>query len=146
MNMFKKNQSDSVAEYIHSVPEERRKDITFLHAFIQKHAPDLSVFFAYNMSGYGKLRYTNYKKEIQDWPLIAIANQKNYISVYVCALVDGEYVAEKFKNELGKVSVGRSCIRFKKIEDVNLKTLEKVIKVAVKNKSSFENLSKTVKK
>lgn len=144
--MFKKTKSESVAEYIKSVPEDRRKDIEFLHEFIQKHAPELDVYFANNMPGYGKLRYTNYKKEVQDWPLIAIANQKNYISVYICALVDGEYVAEKFKDELGKVSVGRSCIRFKKIEDVNLKTLEKVIKLAVENKTSFENLNKAVKK
>ena len=144
--MFKKTKIDSVTEYIESVPEERKKDIEFLHTFIQKHAPELGVYFANNMPGYGKLRYTNYKKEVQDWPLIAIANQKNYISLYMCALVDGEYVAEKFKDELGKVSVGRSCIRFKKIEDVNLKTLEKAIKLAVENKTSFENLSKTAKK
>ncbi len=144
--MFKKTKVDSVTEYIESVPEERRKDIAFLHTFIQKHAPELGVYFANNMPGYGKLRYTNYKKEVQDWPLIAIANQKNYISLYMCALVDGEYVAEKFKDKLGKVSVGRSCIRFKKIEDVNLKTLEKAIKLAVENKTSFENLSKKIKK
>lgn len=146
MNMFKKTKSQSVAEYIDSVPQDRRKNIEFLHAFIQKHAPDLEVFFAHNMLGYGRLKYTNYKKEIQDWPLIALANQKNYISVYICALVDGEYVAEKFKDELGKVSVGRSCIRFKKIEDVNLKTLEKAIKLAVANKTSFEKLSTVGKK
>jgi len=45
----------------------------------------------------------------------------------------GEYIAEKHKKELGKVSVGRSCIRFKKVEDLNLKTLEKVIKLAAKS-------------
>ncbi len=47
--------------------------------------------------------------------------------------VDGkEYVAEKYEKKLGKVSVGKSCIRFKKIEDVNLNTLEKVLQIANK--------------
>jgi hypothetical protein len=51
----------------------------------------------------------------------------------VCALEDWKYVAEKYKSELGKVSVGKSCIRFKKLEDLDLKGLEKVIKIAEKN-------------
>ena len=46
---------------------------------------------------------------------------------------DGEYLAEKYKEDLGKVNVGRSCIRFKKLKDVDLKALEKVIKLAAKN-------------
>jgi len=82
------------------------------------------------MLGYGSFKYQNYKKEIIDWPTIALASQKNYISLYVCAVKDGKYISEKHKEELGRVNVGKSCIRFKKIEDLNLKTLEKVIKLA----------------
>jgi hypothetical protein len=73
------------------------------------------------------------RKEVIYWPTIALASQKNYISLYICAVIDGEYIAEKHKAELGKVSVGRSCIRFKKIDDVDLKALEKVIKLAEKH-------------
>jgi len=105
----------------------------FLHKFIQKAAPTLKPHFAYNMLGYGSFKYKNYKKEILDWQTIGLASQKNYISLYVCAVENGEYIAEKHKGELGKVSVGKSCISFKKIEDLNLKTLEKVIKLAEKS-------------
>ena len=42
-------------------------------------------------------------------------------------------VKAKSTGRSGGVSVGRSCIRFKKIEDLNLKTLEKVIKQAAKS-------------
>jgi|SRR3989344_5089835 len=130
MNMFKKVKADSVASYLAAVPRERKEIVNFLHKLIQKIAPSLKPRFAYNMLGYGSFKYKNYKKEIIDWPTIALANQKNYISLYVCSVTGGEYVAEKYKKELGKVSVGRSCIRFKKLEDLNLKTLEKVIKLA----------------
>ena len=85
------------------------------------------------MLGYGTFKYKNYKKEMIDWPIIALANQKNYISLYVCSLEGGKYVAEKYKDELGKVSVGKSCIRFKKIDDLNLKILTKVLKLAAKS-------------
>ncbi len=112
---------------------ERRKSILFLDALIKKTVPKLKHLFAFNMLGYGTFKYKNYKKEIIDWPVIALASQKNYISLYVCAVDDRGYVAEKYKAELGKVSVGKSCIRFKKIEDLNLKVLEKVLKIAAKS-------------
>lgn len=62
-----------------------------------------------------------------------MASQKNYISIYVCALSDGKYIAETYQKELGKVSVGRSCIRFKKLDDVELPVLKKVIQQAAKH-------------
>lgn len=131
--MFKPVKAKSVKEYFEMLPKERRDAMAFLHKFIQKSAPKLKPNFLYNMPGYGSFQYKNAKKEVLDWPIIAIASQKNYISLYVCAVNSGEYIAEKNKKELGKVSVGRSCIRFKKIDDLNLKTLEKVIKLAVKS-------------
>lgn len=133
MNMFKSTKAKSVTEYLKSVPAERKEIINFLHKFIQKSAPKLKPHFAYNMLGYGSFPYHNYKKEKIRWPIIALANQKNYVSLYVCAVENGQYLAEQHKTELGKVSVGKSCIRFKKLEDVNLPVLKKVIQLAQKN-------------
>lgn len=132
MNMFKSVKATSVKEYFDMLPAERVAPVKFLHEFIQKTAPTLKPHFAYNMLGYGSFKYKNYKKELLDWPTVSLANQKNYISLYVCAVDKGVYIAEKHKNELGKVSVGKSCIRFKKIEDLNLKGLEQVLKLAEK--------------
>jgi hypothetical protein len=112
---------------------------SFLHTFIQKLAPSLKPHFAYNMIGYGSFKYKNYKKEVIDWPTVSLASQKNYISIYICSVENGEYIAEKYKNDLGKVSVGKSCIRFKKLTDLNLTTLEKVIKLAAKS-PGFEGI------
>ena len=133
MNMFKTVKANSVATYLAQVPKERKELVLFLHEFIKKTAPKLKPHFAYNMLGYGSFSYLNNKKENLEWPVIALANQKNYISLYVCALDKGQYIAEKHKDELGKVSVGKSCIRFKKLEDVNLPALKKVLKLAEKS-------------
>ncbi len=130
MNMFKPVAAKTVDEYLASVPEDRKEAILFLHEFIKKNAPSLKSHFAYNMLGYGSMKYKNHKKEIIDWPTVSLANQKNYISLYVCAVEGNEYVAEKHKDKLGKVSVGRSCIRIKKIEDLNLDVLKDVLKQA----------------
>ena len=133
MNMFKDVKATTVEEYLAAVPDERKELIDFLHDFIQKAAPKLEVHFAYNMIGYGSFDYIDYKKREMKWPVVALANQKNYVSVYVCAVEDGEYIAEKRGKELGKVSVGKSCIRIKKQEDVNLDVLKEVIKAAAKS-------------
>lgn len=133
MNMFKPVKATNVEEYLAMVPDDRKEAIDFLHDFIQKAVPELEVVFAYNMIGYGPFKYLNYKKEEIDWPVISLANQKSYISIYVCSTEDGEYLAEKRKDKLGKVSVGKSCIRFKKIENVNLPELKKVLQMAAKS-------------
>jgi len=134
--MFKDVKPNTVKEYLDSVPEERKELITFLHDFIQKTLPDQKVHYANNMIGYGSFPYVNYKKEHIEWPLVALANQKSYVSIYVCAMNHGDksqYIAEAYADEMGKVSVGKSCIRFKKKEDINLDTLKKVLKEAAKN-------------
>jgi uncharacterized protein YdhG (YjbR/CyaY superfamily) len=133
MNMFKSVKAKTVEQYLDMVPADRKELFEFLHEFIQKTAPVLKPHFAYNMIGYGSFPYRNSKKEPIEWPVISLANQKNYISLYVCAVDHGTYVAEKFGKELGKVDVGKSCIRIKKREDLDLPTLKKVIQFAAKN-------------
>lgn len=133
MNMFKPVKATSIKEYIDMLPDERKQAIAFLDRFIRKAAPGLKPVFSYNMLGYGNFKYKNYKKEVIDWPTVALASQKNYISIYVCAVDNGVYIAEKYKKDLGKVSVGKSCIRFRKLEDLNLEILRKVIMIAEKS-------------
>lgn len=133
MNMFAKNEAKSVDEYLLMVPVDRKKDMDFLHAFIQKSVPKLKPYFASNMIGYGSFYYLDSKKQKKDWPIISIANQKNYISIYVCTIIKDKNEAEKYKKELGKLSKGVTCIRFKKIEEINLETLKIVLKLAEKN-------------
>jgi len=133
MNMFKPVKAKNEKEYIKEIEEPRRSQIITLDKFIKKTVPKLKPQFAYNMLGYGMFHYKSKSGREGDWPVIALASQKNYISVYVCAVKDGKYLAETNKEKLGKVSVGKSCIRFKKIEDVNLKELEILLKEAEKN-------------
>lgn len=132
MNMFKPVKAKTRDEYLASVPEDRKALIQFLDTLIQDTVPSLLPNFASNMLGYGLFPYKNYKKQMIEWPVISLANQKNYVSIYVCAVDKDEYLAEKYKHELGKVSVGKSCIRFKHIEDVNLPALKKLLTLAEK--------------
>lgn len=85
------------------------------------------------MLGYGSFPWKNYKKEDIEWPVVALANQKLYVSLYVCAVENGKYIAETYKKDLGKAAVGKSCISFKQLSDINLETLKKILKAAEKH-------------
>lgn len=133
MNMFKPVGAKTVDEYFALLEDERKKQIEVIDTLIRTTVPGLKRHFAYNMLGYGTFKYKNNKKQELDWPVIALASQKNYISLYVCCVVEGKYLAEGFKDRLGKVSVGKSCIRFKKVEDLNLDVVKDLLLAAQKN-------------
>lgn len=135
MNMFAKNDATTVEEYISMVSDERKHEFDLIHDLIQNTVPSLTPYFASNMIGYGSFYFLDSKKQKKDWPIIALANQKNYISIYVCAIIEDKDrpKVEKLKSELGKLSKGIGCIRFKKIEEINLESLKTVLKLAEKN-------------
>ena len=140
MNMFKKVKADSIASYMASLPEDRKAPMKALDSLIRKTVPKLKPHFAFNMLGYGSFKYLNGKKEIMDWHTLGLASQKQYISLYVCAMEGGEYIAEKYKKDLGKVGVGKSCISFKKLEDLDKKGIVKVLKLAAKSPGLTRNM------
>lgn len=115
-------------EYLEQVEDSRKPDMLKLHALIRKAVPKLTPVMASGMIGYGTYHYKYASGREGDWPIVALANNKNYISVYVCASEDGQYCAERYKHELPKASIGKSCIRFKRVSDIDLKVLEKIVR------------------
>ena len=71
--------------------------------------------------------------------VIGLANQKNYISLYACLSDGKQYVAEKYKRKLPKSDIGKSCIRFKNLEDIDLTIIKNILKetnqIAIKQKT-----------
>jgi uncharacterized protein DUF1801 len=130
--MYGSSKAKTPAAYLAELPEPRKKDITALHRLIRKAAPKLKPFMLGGMIGYGKYHYKSKSGREGDWAVILLANQKNYVSLYVCAVDDGKYVAETFKKELPKASIGKSCVRIKKLADVDLKVVERMITRAAK--------------
>lgn len=61
----------------------------------------------------------------------ALAAQKNHLSLYLTNIyMDerlGEWFEQKLKESGKKLSMGKSCIRFKKIEDLPIDLIEKTL-------------------
>jgi hypothetical protein len=94
--------------------------LTTLHRAIRKAATDLKPLIIHGMLGYGKHHYLYASGREGDTAIVCLTSQKQYISLYLMDCDENGYLAEQNKDQLGKVSVGKSCIRFKKLEDLNL--------------------------
>lgn len=119
--------------YLAWVPEKRRGAMNTLHELILRAAPTLKPEIAYGMIGYGVEPYETKSGCSGEWPRVALASQKAHMSLYLCCGgEDGSSLAEEAKDRLGKVSVGKSCIRFTKLENLNLEVVEDLLKQAAK--------------
>ncbi len=136
--MFKATDAKTPQEYINLIENTSRKtEIQKLFDFIHKLIPNEKPNITSGMIGFGLYPYKTKTGRQGNWPIVMLASQKNYISIYICAADGKNYVAEKYKSDFPKASIGRSCIRFKKTDDIDLKTLEKVIKEGAKIGFSF---------
>lgn len=132
MNMFKSTSAKTPEEYIAAIPEPRRHEFETIHRLIQKTIPTLRPRILSGMIGYGTYHYRSKSGREGDWSLVALASQKNYISVYVCSVEKDKYIAETYKDKLPQASIGKSCIRFKKLKDIDLSILTQIIQKAEK--------------
>lgn len=119
-------------EYFASLKEPRKSELLKLDKLIRKAGPSLKPYMQSGMLGYGKYSYRYESGREGEWFVVGLASQKNYISVYICMVEEGKYLPENYKKQLPKASIGRSCIRFKKLDDVDLKVLEKLVRQAQK--------------
>ncbi len=119
--------ANSPADYIAQLPKDRQGDIEQLVALIQKEAPELKPTMQFGMIGFGPYRYRYASGREGDWAQIAVAAQKNYTSLYVSCADRGKYLAESYKDKLPKANIGKSCIRFKRLADLDTAAVRQLI-------------------
>jgi hypothetical protein len=78
--------------------------------------------------GFGSCLYKYPDGREMDWMLIAFSPRKQYISVYLMPEFDGR---KELMAKLGKHSAGKSCVNIKRLSDIHLPTLEKLVKSSV---------------
>lgn len=105
----------TISDYLDELPPDRRAALSQLRGLIHRVAPDNTAeAMQYGLPAFGDL--------------CALASQKNYMSLYVC---EGDLVQAHLA-QLGKVSCGKGCIRFKRLSDLNLSTVETLLREILK--------------
>lgn len=112
------SKATTVAAYLKEQPEETREALGTIRRMIRKAAPG-----AREAMGSGMATWSAGHRM-----LFAMARQKNYLALYVS---DTPLVA-KHRARLGTVDCGKSCIRFKRLEDLDLDGVGALLEEAAK--------------
>ena len=110
-----------VEAYLGGLPPERREALEKLREVVRAAAPEASETMRYNMPTY----------ELGGEVVCAFASQKHYMSLYM----DTEIVAQH-KGELEHLNVGKSCIRFRKLEKLPLDAVKVMLKETIVKQAS----------
>ncbi len=112
------------ASYLKDLPDDRRRELSRVRAVVRKHLPP-----GYReVMNWGMITYqvplARHPKTYNGQPLCyaGLASQKNHLSLYLMP-VDAKALARlkaAFKKAGKKLDMGKSCIRFKRAEDLPL--------------------------
>lgn len=130
-------------EYIASLPEDRKKAMNELRNAINKNIPKgFSEGMGYGMMGWSVPHsiYPNgyHCDPKQPLPFMGLASQKNFIAVYSMGLYSDPKLLKWFTSEFQKqskkkIDMGKSCLRFKKMDEIPVKLIgELASKITVK--------------
>ena len=125
----------TVDAYLESLPDDRQQAMNTLRSIIKQNLPQgFEETMQYGMISYvvpHTLYPSGYHTNPKDaLPFISLASQKNHIALYHMAVYAGPlhdwFVKEWEKFTDKKLDMGKSCIRFKKPDDVPVKLIGKL--------------------
>ena len=121
-------EASTVDEYIDQIPEERRDAFRRLMEAVRKRIPEgYQECLSYGMPAFAvphSIYPAGYHcKPEEPLPFLSIASQKNYIGFYHMGVYTRPdllkwFTAEWAKRDLGKLDMGKSCIRLKKLDAI----------------------------
>lgn len=123
----------SVEDFINAVPDEqKRKDSFAILEMMRKATGEEPAIWGSSIIGFGNVRYKSPKtgREV-DWLRIGFSPRKANISLYLTTDVKKHGDALE---KLGKHKTGVGCLYINKLEDVDIKVLEGMIKTSLKGK------------
>jgi hypothetical protein len=131
-----------IKKYIDSQPEAKRGDIEALHQCILQAMPKCRLWFLDGKDakgkivsnpqiGYGLQTMIYADGKTKEFYQIGLSSNTTGISVYVMGIEDKLYLPKTYGKTIGKASVTGYCIRFKKLKDINIDTLETAIRDGV---------------
>jgi len=127
------SKAKSVEEYLKELPEEKRAVISKVRDTVRKNLPGgYTEGMNWGMITWG-IPLEKYPDTYNGEPLgyAALAAQKNHFALYLMCVYQSreqeKMLKEAFKKEGKKLDMGKSCLRFKTLDDLPLDVIGKVI-------------------
>lgn len=128
-----------IKEYLSSLPEAKKADLTALHQRMLSLFPAAKLWYTDGKDETGKIvanpgiGYGSYEIKYADgsrkeFYQVGLSSNTAGISVYIMGLQDKNYLPASYTKSIGKATVTGYCIKFRKLVDVNLQVLETAVK------------------
>lgn len=125
-----KQTNASVEKFLNQVPDEaRREDCFKIAKMMEEITGSKPKMWGSSIVGFGSYHYKYASGQEGDWPLTAFSPRKQNLTVYI---MPGFAENGELMKQLGKHSTGYSCLYFKRLSDVHVPTLKKLISKSVK--------------
>lgn len=128
-----KSKANTVEEYLAELPEARREDVEGMRKIVLDNLPDgYQETMQYGMISY-IIPLQRYPKTYNGQPLaiFSLASQKNYMSLYLMNVYSDRetesWFVEGFRASGKKLNMGKSCVRFKNLDDLPLDLVSEAI-------------------
>ena len=120
-----------VVEFLNGVPDEKkRKDSFALLELMKEVTGQEPVMWGDAIVGFGTCHYHYASGREGDMPLAGFSPRKQNLTVYIMSGFD-EY--EPLLQNLGKHSTGKSCLYFKRVDEIDLPTLKELVRLSVEH-------------
>lgn len=127
-------EATSVEDYLAQLPDDRREAISTIRDVVNEHLPEgYEEALAFGMIGWG-IPLEDYPDTYNGKPLgvLALASQKNHMALYLMGLYADEGLEEWFRAQYAarglKLDMGKSCVRFKRLDQVPLDVIGEVVR------------------
>lgn len=119
----------SVKEFLNQIPDKERRDDCFAVAKIMEEITgDKPKMWGPSIIGFGTWHYKYASGREGDWPVAAFSPRKKDLTVYLMVGFDKH---TELMQKLGKHSHSKSCLYIKRLSDIHMPTLKKLIKLSV---------------
>jgi hypothetical protein len=124
----------SVAQFLNAIEDDgQRKDSKELTKVMRSITGEKPRMWGPSIVGFGDLHYRSKSGREGDWFKVGFSPRKQNLTLYLPLIDVTGY--EALLGRLGKHSTGKSCLYVKKLEDVDQRVLEQLIKKALESVS-----------
>ncbi|HLM87467.1 MAG TPA: hypothetical protein VK284_00350 [Streptosporangiaceae bacterium] len=133
-----KVQAKTLDEYFNADPV-RKSDLEALDALIRGTAPELRRWFYAGASdgkpgmrmsliGYGAFQYEMKSGERVEWPIVSVALQKNYMTLYTSVFKDDAPIVDQYIGRLGELKAGINNFSFVRFDQLDRDAVAALVK------------------
>lgn len=124
-----KKTNASVEKFIRSIADPaRRRDCRMVIGLMRKATRSEPKMWGSSIVGFGSYRYVYASGREGDWPLTGFSPRKQNLTIYIMSGFSRE---KELMKALGRHRTGKSCLYLRSLADIDLPTLEKLIRRSV---------------